>query len=72
MQVQLQGKLSHKNSDIKILDFIIELTANTYSNYSSIELVLLIQFTKNPAKTTEMDADVITVNIFFWTLDNRY
>ena len=72
MQVQLQGKLSHKNSDIKILDFIIELTANTYSNYSSIELVLLIQFTKKPAKATEMDADVITVNISFWTLDNRY
>ena len=72
MQVQLQGKLLHKNSDIKILDFIIELTANTYSNYSSIELVLLIQFTKKPAKATEMDADVITVNIFLWTLDNRY
>ena len=31
---------------MKILEFIIELTANTYSNYSSMELVLPIQFTK--------------------------
>ena len=43
-------------SDMKILEFIIELTANTYSNYSSMELVLQIQFTKNPAKITQMDA----------------
>ena len=41
---------------MKILEFIIELTANTYSNYSSMELVLPIQFTKNPAKITQMDA----------------
>ena len=31
---------------MKILEFIVELTANTYSNYSSMELVLPIQFTK--------------------------
>ena len=28
--------------------FVLELTANTYSNYSSMELVLPIQFTKKP------------------------
>ena len=33
-------------SDKKILEFVLELTANTYSNYSSMELVLPIQFTK--------------------------
>ena len=32
----------------KILEFVLELTANTYSNISSIELVLPIQFTKKP------------------------
>ena len=30
----------------KILEFVLELTANTYSNYSSMELDLPIQFTK--------------------------
>ena len=30
----------------KILEFVLELTANTYSNYGSIELVLPIQFIK--------------------------
>ena len=32
----------------KILEFVLELTANTYSNISNIELVLPIQFTKKP------------------------
>ena len=33
-------------SDNKVLEFALELTANTHSNYSSMELVLPIQFTK--------------------------
>ena len=33
-------------SDSKVLEFALELTANTHSNYSSMELVLPIQFTK--------------------------
>ena len=37
-------------SDMKILEFVLELTANTYGNYSSMELVLPIQFTKKPGK----------------------
>ena len=56
---------------MKILGFIIELTANTYSNYSSMELVLPIKFTKNPAKAAQMDANMITVNNIFgqWIKD---
>ena len=38
-------------SDKKFLDFVLELTANTYSNYSSMGLVLPIQFTKKTTKT---------------------
>ena len=49
---------------MKILEFVLELTANTYSNYSSMELVLPIQFTKKTAKTTQIDADTISVNSF--------
>ena len=30
-------------SDMKILEFVLELTANAYSNYSSMELVAPIQ-----------------------------
>ena len=37
-------------SDIKILEFVLELTANTYGNYSSMELILRIQFTKKTSK----------------------
>ena len=33
-------------SDNKVLEFALELTANTHSNHSSMELVLPIQFTK--------------------------
>ena len=33
-------------SDKKSLEFVLELTGNTYSNYSSLELVLPIQFTR--------------------------
>ena len=51
-------------SDKKNLEFILELAANTYSNYSSMELVLPIQITKNTTKTAQLDADMITVNNF--------
>ena len=51
-QNQIAGSIPRKAfasvtySDKNILEFVLELTANTYSNYSSMELVLLIQFTK--------------------------
>ena len=51
-------------SDKKNLEFTLELSANTYSNHSSMELVLPIQITKNTTKTAQLDADMITVNNF--------
>ena len=51
-QNQIAGTIPRKAfvsvtySDKKILEFVLELTANTYSNYSSMELDLPIQFTK--------------------------
>ena len=76
-QNQIAGSIPKKAfalvtySDGKILEFIFELTANTYSNYSSMELVLPIQFTKSTNKTAKMTADLITVNNFFghWIKD---
>ena len=58
-------------SDKKNLEFILELAANTYSNYSSMELVLPIQITKNTTKMAQLDADMINVNKFFahWITD---
>ena len=51
-QNQIAGTIPRKAfasvtySGMKILEFVLELTANTYSNYSSMELILLVQFTK--------------------------
>ena len=54
----------------KTAEFVIELVANTYSNYSTMCLVLLLQFTKKD-KTAQMDADLMVVNNFFghWIKD---
>ena len=55
-QNQIAGEVPRKAfasvtySDIKILEFVLELTANTYTNYSSMEFVLLLQFTKKRNK----------------------
>ena len=48
-----------------------ELAANTYGNYSSMELVLPIQITKNTTKTAQLEGNMITVNNFFarWITD---
>ena len=61
---------SQTYSDKKNLEFVIELVANTYSNYSTMCLVLLLQFTKKD-KTTQMDADLMVVNNSFghWIKD---
>ena len=50
---------------MKILEFVLEFTANAYSNYRSMELVLPIQLNKKTSKTTQIDANTITVNNFF-------
>ena len=50
-QNQVAGQLPRKAyanvmySDKKILEFTLENTANSYTNYSSMEIILLIQFT---------------------------
>ena len=41
------------------------MTANTYSNYSSMLVYISIKFTKKSAKTTALDANMTTVNNFF-------
>ena len=77
-QNQIAGTIPRKAfasvtySDKKILEFALELTAITYSNYSSMELVLPIQFTKKTTKTAQMDGDLIfLLNIFLghWITD---
>ena len=42
---------SQTYSEKKNLEFVIELVANTYSNYSTMCLVLLLQFTKKDRTT---------------------
>ena len=41
------------------------MTANTYSNYSSMLMCIPIKFTKKSAKTTALDANMTTANNFF-------
>ena len=59
-------------SDKKILEFTLENTTNTYTNYSSMEIVLPIQFTKKINKTAQIDKDTVTVNNFSRALVYRY
>ena len=58
-------------TDKKVLEFAIELTANTYTNYSSMEIVLPIRFVKNTSKISQLAATLMTVNNFFtrWFTD---
>ena len=55
----------------KILEFTLKNTANTYTNYSSMKIVLPIQFTKKTNKTAQINDDAVTVNNFFrdWFTD---
>ena len=41
------------------------MTANTYSNYSSMLVCIPVKFTKKSAKPTALDANMTTVNNFF-------
>ena len=68
-QLQIAGELPKKAyasvtyADKKQLEFVLELTANTYSNYSSMEICLPLQFySKQKTKL----ANVMTANNFFW------
>ena len=70
-QAQIAGELPRKAyasvtySDKKQLEFVLDLTANTYTNYSSMEICLPIKFTKKTNKAQQMDAQMITVNNIF-------
>ena len=76
-QLQLAGKLLRKAyasvtyTDKKKFEFVIELTANTYSNYSAMLVCIPLQITKNSNKAQQIDANTITVNNFFghWFTD---
>ena len=51
--------------DQRNLEFVIELSAGRYTNYSTMQVVLPVYFRKNSAATTDIADDVITVNNFF-------
>ena len=51
--------------DKKRLEFTIQLTASSYTNYSTMEVVIPIKFTKKSDKTSALDKTVTTVNNFF-------
>ena len=69
-QSQIAGELPRKAyasvtySDKKQLEFVLDLTANTYSNYSLMEICLPLKFTKKSNKALQMDTQMITVNNF--------
>ena len=48
--------------DKKNLEFILELAAKPYSNYSTMELVLPIQITRYTTKAAQLNGDMINVN----------
>ena len=48
----------------KQLEFISDLTASTYSNYSTTEICLPLKLTKKSNKALQMDAQMMTANNF--------
>ena len=76
-QAQIASELPRKSyasvtySDKKQLEFTLDLTAGTYTNYSIMKICIPIQFTKKSNKAAQMDANMITVNNFFghWFTD---
>ena len=69
-QSQLAGKLPRKTyarktyTDKKQFEFTIEMTANTYSNCSSMLVCIPIKFAKKSSKTSQLNATMTTVNNF--------
>ena len=76
-QSQIAGELprtayaSITYSDKKQFKFALDLTANTYSNYSTMEVCVPLKFTKKSNKALQMEVNMITVNNFFghWFTD---
>ena len=52
-------------TDKKQLEFTIKMTANTYSNYSTMLICLPIQFRKSTDTDANLDANMTVVNNFF-------
>ena len=70
-QLQIAGKLPRKAyarvtypDKKKQLEFISDLTASTYSNYSTTEICLPLKLTKKSNKALQMDAQMMTANNF--------
>ena len=55
----------------KQLEFILDVTASSYSNYSTMEICLPLKFIKKCNKALQMDAQMMTENNFFghWFTD---
>ena len=53
------------------MEFILDLTATTCSNYSTMVICLPLKFAKKCNTAQKMDAQLITVNNFFehWFTD---
>ena len=76
-QLQIAGELprtaygSITYSDKKQFEFTLDVTANTYSNYSTMEVCVPLKFTKKSNKALQMEVNMITVNNFFghWFTD---
>ena len=52
---------SQMYSDLKNIEFIIELTPITFSTCTTMYVVLPLQFPKSPTKTAQLDDTMITV-----------
>ena len=58
-------------SDKKQLEFVLDLTASTYTNYSTMEVCVPLKITKRKNKTQAIDNEMMTVNNIFghWFTD---
>ena len=52
-------------SDKKQLEFVLDLTASTYTNYGTMEVCVPLKITKRKNKTQAIDDEMMTVNKFF-------
>ena len=72
-QAQITSKVPRKSyasvtyTGKKQLEFILDLTANNYSNFSTMEICVLLRFTKKNNKNLQIDGQMITVNDFLDT-----
>ena len=58
-------------TDKKRFEFILNLTLNTYSNFSTMKICLPLRFTKKTNKNLQLDGQMMRVNNFFghWFID---